>query len=51
VFAEDLKANPEKLAVVDVRPPVHYGIVSLPGSINIPFKRIEREEEARASIA
>lgn len=47
VFAEDFKANPAKIAVVDVRPPVHYGIVSLPGSVNIPFRKIEREEEAR----
>lgn len=47
-FAEDLKANPELIAVVDVRSPVQYGIVSFPDSINIPFKRIEREDEARA---
>ena len=46
-FAESIKAKADTTAIVDVRPPVHFGIVNLPDSVNIPFRRIEREEEAR----
>lgn len=30
---------------------MHFGIVNLPGSVNIPWKVIEREESARVKIA
>jgi rhodanese-related sulfurtransferase len=32
------KENKDDYALIDVRPPVQYGIVSLPGSVNIPLK-------------
>ena len=37
-FADYLAKNADKCAVVDVRPQVHFGIVSLAGSVNIPFR-------------
>lgn len=49
-FADHLAKHGEKCAIIDVRPPVHFGIVSLPGSVNIPFREIEREEVSRNKI-
>jgi adenylyltransferase/sulfurtransferase len=39
-FAEEWKT--EKVTLVDVRPPVQYGIVSVTGSLNIPWVEIKR---------
>ena len=46
-FAEIYKDTEamKDVAVIDVRPPVHFGIVSLPGAINIPLKAMERDNE------
>ena len=51
-FAETYKdAEAMKDAIViDVRPPVHFGIVSLPGAVNIPLKVMERDPEQAKSI-
>ena len=44
-FAEIFKDKEamKDIAVIDVRPPVHFGIVSLPGALNIPLKAMERD--------
>ena len=44
-FAQIFKGKEamKDIAVIDVRPPVHFGIVSLPGAINIPLKDMERD--------
>ncbi len=49
-FTQLLKEKPNETVIIDVRPPVQFGIVSLPGSINLPYRRIEREQEARDQI-
>ena len=33
----------KKSVVIDVRPPVHFGIVHLPEAVNIPLKAMERD--------
>ena len=50
-FGEQIKGDKESFAIVDVRPQVHYGITHLPGSVNIPLKKIERnEDDVRAQL-
>ena len=36
---ESIKNN----VIIDVRPVVHFGIVNLPGSVNVPWKAMERD--------
>ena len=44
-FGEALSNEKEKIAVIDVRPAVHFGIVNVPKSINIPWKTMEKDPE------
>ena len=36
--------------IIDVRPEVHYGIVSLPSSVNLPLKIMERNPDEAKQI-
>ena len=43
---ESMKNN----VIIDVRPAVHFGIVSLPDSVNLPLKTIERDSNQAKEI-
>jgi len=35
---------------MDVRPPIQYGIVHMPGAVNIPWKGMERNPDAAVKM-
>ena len=51
-FGEIYKNNEsmQSNTIIDVRPPVHFGIVNLPGSINLPLKTMERDPDQAKEI-
>ena len=49
-FGKVVGQDKENIAVIDVRPAVHFGIVSLPQAINIPWKAMEKDPEQAKSI-
>lgn len=42
---KDRSENPDKTAIIDVRPEVQFNIVNIPGSVNIPEELILKQEK------
>lgn len=49
VFFEEV-AHGTKVPIIDVRPPVHFGITHLPTAISIPWKQIQKNSESIVKI-
>ena len=41
---EALVTSDKKVVVLDVRPPVHFGICRIPGSINVPLPELTMKD-------
>ena len=42
---EALVTSDKKVVVLDVRPPVHFGICRIPGSINVPLPELTKKDD------
>ncbi|KAJ7470388.1 hypothetical protein FB451DRAFT_1253579 [Mycena latifolia] len=45
-FSQALEANRDDMVIIDVRPPIEFGICSLPGSINVPLNELTANPNA-----
>ncbi|KAJ7445804.1 hypothetical protein B0H11DRAFT_1746659 [Mycena galericulata] len=48
-FWEVLEAHRDRVTIVDVRPPMEFGICTLPGSINVPLNELTANPDAYLS--